>query len=206
MANRTFYTNRDVANNDSLIRMAEKYATEYKGEFEPLVSARDQMLILGNLSIPVARVVLNCMRHDDEVCDSMPAPVGRVSKARNNKEESCSITGPHYAHWSGDARCPGVPWAINRPDYVDFKAVIKFPLAVSKSGSLIHRTEGTGIMRWHPLQHEWGYFKFTPDLYVKLVCKYPSILRNPVLISEEPDYTQMQNAIRPLGRCIRGCF
>lgn len=204
------YTDRDVRESEKLRELALLYAANYDGTFQPLITAREYLRETGRMSTKTARIVLNCMRHDDGVSKDMPKPKGFTRRKHEPKVKKwqCSNKEPHYGHWSDKkGRCEGVPWPINRRSTVDVAATVKYPFAVSQSGAFVHRTHGSARVRWYPNRHDWGFSEHVkPILYVRLICKYPSVLRNPILVTKEPDYTQMENAIRPLTRCMRGCF
>jgi hypothetical protein len=76
---------------------------------------------------------------------------------------------------------------------------------------MYHRTAGNGWKGWSPPRHEMG--PATPgDMVVKLICKYPSTIRNPMLFMDEP--TQLLATVAKYRdtevvyreRCPHGCF
>lgn len=69
------YTDQDVRENDQLREMAVKYLREYGGEFDPLVEAKHALDGGFELTTPMLRKVLNCMRHDFKVASKMPPPI-----------------------------------------------------------------------------------------------------------------------------------
>lgn len=123
----------------------------------------------------------------------------RKNKGRRggiNNPRQCEKPESHRAHSWDDHNewCNGVPFAINREGtYVParFKPGVKFVLA--RGGKMIHgiAPEGNHGFVWVPKQNEYGWlhedwelFPFRVDLDVKLICKYPSWLRNPYLLRE----------------------
>ena len=68
------YTDEDVRRDAELQRRAESYASHYEGDFDFLAMARAHMEKRGSLTIGVARGVLNCMRLDPRISDSLPPP------------------------------------------------------------------------------------------------------------------------------------
>lgn len=68
------YTDRDVREDPRLGDLAKAYLLTYGGEFEPLREAQSALLEFGNLTTPMIRKVLNCMRHDHHVASAMPRP------------------------------------------------------------------------------------------------------------------------------------
>lgn len=70
------FTDQHVRMQPGLLALATQYAKEYQGEFDPLVKAHVWAIENGTLSIPTARMVLNCMRHDLNVAATLPDPYG----------------------------------------------------------------------------------------------------------------------------------
>lgn len=203
------YTNADVRGDRDLYQMAVDYAEGYTGDFRPLVEARNMLIEGVDLPTQVARVVLNCMRHDADICDRMPQPkrtlrlVEDGPRATKPIHKQCGDTNSHLCHWiTSDTLCDGIPWEINRNPHVHTTAKVKYAFAVARSGNLVHKTTGKAKMFWLPRIHAEG-FVGDPSLYVDLVCKYPSVLRDPILLKEEPS---LELDVRKLARCIRGCF
>jgi hypothetical protein len=75
------FTDQHVRMRPDLRALAVQYALEYTGEFEPLVRANIWAENNGELSIPTARMVLNCMRHDLNVAANLPDPYGLANGA-----------------------------------------------------------------------------------------------------------------------------
>jgi hypothetical protein len=63
---------------------------------------------------------------------------------------------------------------------------IKRDFVVARGGTMIHLVgdQECHNIQWHPNAHEWGFSEFGPDLHVKLACRYPSYLKNPLLITQ----------------------
>lgn len=210
----TKYTDRDVRENVTLVEAAMMWLEAYQGEFDYLIDMKMRLASGYELTTPMVRGVLNCMRHDPRVT-GLPAPLPPiqetvvVSMARKRQRRRGVLDGPcdktteHSSHiWTardeegeedGMYRCEGIPYAINRTSRY-FSAKIKVPYVVAKSGGLIHRVAEEGHdCHWMSPPHAWGFYDDTrrldgipaPELIVNLVCRYPSVLRNPFLIREE---------------------
>lgn len=198
------YTDRDVRENEELFERAIEYVQEYTGEFEYLIDMKMRVASGVDLTTPMIRGILNCMRHDPRVLDlPVPLPPQEATvtelrpKRRRNKwgsiEQQCENTESHYAHsWMNEEfdswiRCEGVPYLINRESFA-VNLLIKCRYAVAKSGKLVHVVDlETGLhnAQWFPNRHEWGWWR-QPLLKVKLLCQYPSWLSDPFLLNEMP--------------------
>lgn len=66
------YSDADVRAKPSLMAMAVMYAQQYRGEFDYMQAASAAANATGTLPIAVARGVLNCMRADPRVAESLP--------------------------------------------------------------------------------------------------------------------------------------
>lgn len=204
----TKYTDRDVRESPDLAEMAVEYVEQYGGEFEYLIDMKMRLAQGYDLTTPMIRGILNCMRHDPRIT-GLPAPlppeegvVVELRPAKRKKRKShvwdrenpvpCNEIKSHDAHtWRPDGEhyewCNGVPWAINRLSSIYLPAQVKLPFVVARSGKLIHRVGPTDHwVEWWPNRHEWGFNRILqPELTVKLVCKYPSVLRQPLLLTAE---------------------
>jgi hypothetical protein len=188
------YTDRHVREYPTLKNLAEEYVRTYGGDFDPLVGARIFFEANGYLTTGMARMVLNCMRHDRNVCAELPTPLAPITSLdvvrAAMRIARCPNEQPHYAHMfkpvysDRSLRCEGTPFVINRIGVVQTSASIKYGFAVSRSRSLIHRTAGYGIVSWLSPLHAWGTSGW--NLSVKLACKCPSWLKNPLLFKDEP--------------------
>lgn len=196
------YTDRDVRENPSLRRIAVDYLMDYGGDFEPLVDAIDMLKSGAQLPTNVIRVVLNCMRHDRNVADSMPEPtrpklelVMDEEKPKKKKKKlpwqsQCDNPESHEDHiWDepkGDRHwCKGVPFPINREPFWA-RAVSRRPFVLARGGKMIHYAsleQGSGVY-WSPPRHEYGMAK-PHELAIKTLCRYPSILKRPILLSAD---------------------
>jgi hypothetical protein len=203
MGNEYRYTDRDVRENPRLTRIAYDYLSNYGGDFEPLVSALQEFERNRELPTNAIRVVLNCMRHDLNVANDLPAPIGykiprkiaEVVKPRKrdwNEPVPCELSEREESHDSHTyrlddefVRCEGIPWEINRK-IVSFDATVKVPFARARGGRLIHSLTGEGWCEWFPPihGHTYGWGKIGPFLTVKLTCQYPSIIKKPILLTE----------------------
>lgn len=218
------YTDRDVRDDPSLVDLAVAYVMNYTGEFEPLVDAKEYLEEEGELTIALTRKVLNCMRHDANVMSRLPRPQRRDNvvdlaprrKKKENTNKPCSDTQPHYVHrWGGEDNpykyyCEGVDWPINRGRIVR-PAKVKVPYVASRTGVLIHDVMpgGPHWSIWQGPTHEYGYrtdehpwYNSAADLSVKLLCKFPSRLENPILIkgNELEKYMEIEDALKGLRR------
>lgn len=208
----TKYTDRDVRGNPDLVEMAVEYVEAYDGEFEYLIDMKMRLAQNYDLTTPMIRGILNCMRHDPRVT-GLPTPVppeeGTVIELRQPKRArrrrhgldkenpvSCQKTTSHDAHvwWKDDDSewCEGIPWEITRTRYPHYPAVVKAPFVVARQGNLIHRVADKGhYFYWRQETHEWGFWRMPgedfddPELWVNLVCRFPSILKRPILLDQE---------------------
>lgn len=192
------YTDRHVREDPSLRDIAEGYVILYGGDFEPLLNAKRELRYHGRLSTRTTRVVLNCMRYDTNVSDSLLAPKAPVlSVVKGSKLPFCFDPRPHNQHgeYRGKnyERCEGVPWPINRSPFWT-TARIRARYAAAGLSSIYHLTSGKGMRLWLPPAHALGQAE-TNRLEVDLVCKYPSILTNPMLFKEEP--THLVSTVKP---------
>lgn len=106
------YVDLDLRIDPTLIGVAIVYATQYRGEWDVMVAARDLALDTGTLPLSIARLVLNCARMDPRFVGRLPAP------------QSATFTGAFPApddteSDSGDADtdddAPVAPRATERP-------------------------------------------------------------------------------------------
>jgi hypothetical protein len=215
------YTDRDVREDSQLTQLAIAYIANYTGEFEPLVDAKELFEEEGELPVAVIRKVLNCMRHDAQVALNLPRPrygsnvIQMVPPKRRKRveynDEHCGSAVPHYYHSWGDDnehRCEGSPWPINRYEK-RLPVKVKTPYAASRTGKLIHDIDPAGQHQgiWQGPSHAWGFrtqergynfYTADADLVVKLRCKFPSWLRNPILIKEDQleQFMQIEDVIQ----------
>jgi hypothetical protein len=205
----TRYTDRDVRENADLIDRAYAYVEAYTGEFQYLIDMKMRIASGSTLTTPMVKGVLNCMRADPRVTDlPQPLPVEEavVVEMRPKREKRKRYVGriecPQVAaqiehgyhtyetvHETGS--CEGFHF-INREYEVDMKVVIKRPFVKARGGRMIHLVGDMNrcAIRWFANQHSWGFCldwkeEFPRlDLLVKTACKYPSYLRNPLLMDE----------------------
>lgn len=209
------YTDRDVRENESLTDLAYDYLRNYGGDFEPLVNALTSFKHDGYLPTNMVRIVLNCMRNDLNVANDLPAPVGYkvprkiatvVKPRRRDWDEPlpCSIKESHDAHtYKLDdefTRCLGIPWEINR-SYFELEATVKVPFARARGGRYIHMLTGRAWCEWHPPWHEYGWGKVPPILIVEVVCKYPSFIKRPILLTENKARVLLEGLSDSLSIC-----
>lgn len=206
------YVDSDVRADPTLRDLVTQYLSQYEGEFAPLVEAQEYLRTVGdNLPVAAVRKVLNCMRHDLRVRDQLPKPdraLRLVKPQRNPGLLQCDRPEPHVSHqWhNGKAyfNCIGVKYPINRYHTLYRDAVIKAPYVISRTGALVHRTDGTGLIQWTPVTHGWG-FEFA-TLAARTFCKNPGSIIRPILLKVEPEYNGVfLGEERSLSRCKR-CF
>ena len=114
----TKYTDRDVRENEELIDAAIEYVEEYAGEFEYLIDMKMRLASGGDLTTPMIRGILNCMRHDPRVV-GLPAPLphepGTVTpiatKQRQRREKRKA--------YGGNKDCPNPAFHSERHDWED---------------------------------------------------------------------------------------
>jgi arsenate reductase-like glutaredoxin family protein len=193
------YTDRDVREDPTLRELAEAWAQSYGGEFEPLVNAKREYWREGQLSTTTARTVLNCMRNDVNGFRLLRAPrpvvlelVGGRVTGKLGQPPFCSDPRPHYAHTEYQGRraqrCAGVPWEINRASYFRTTARIKARYAAAANSPMYHLTSGKGELVWRTDdEHAYGMAR-PSELWVDLVCRYPSVLKDPMLFLQEPTH------------------
>lgn len=221
------YTDKDVRQDSTLRQIAEEYVVNYGGDFEPLVNAVRMMEEGEKLPTNIIRVVLNCMRHDREVANQLPNPENlqprlelvtdrptRKLPRRIPWDYPCDYPESHDGHgWKDPGSgvnnhwCPGVPFAINREHFFT-RAVVNRPFFCARGGKLIHIAShedlGTSIL-WRPWRrHEYGEAEAI-ELAVKSLCRYPSIIRKPVLLTREEAMTLDAVAIVEVEFC-RHCL
>jgi hypothetical protein len=186
------YTDRHVREDLELREFAEAYVHGYGGSFEPMLNAKRELRSTGRLETRTARVVLNCARYDQNVQSQLPEPkpftLELVKDDKKSKAPFCNDPRPHYDHYDYSRgrkeSCEGVPWEITRLTF-DRKIKVKAPFASARTGKVIHRTAGYGSVEWYPPRHKMGPAKFE-GFVVKVLCKYPSYIANPLLFLEEP--------------------
>jgi len=207
------YTDRDVRENANLREIAENYLIEYGGDFEPLVKAVQLLATEGNLPTSMVRVVLNCMRHDANVVNDLPAPIGyklpkkvvSIKGRRHDYHTDCDNKESHHSHsYRLDDEillCKGVPFEINRESYW-MDAKVKRPFMRARGGRLVHFTTGEGWVHWLPKPHEWGFAKYAVAyLAAKAMCRYPSIINKPILMTEQQAAALLTNLPEEFSIC-----
>jgi hypothetical protein len=130
------YTDADVRADPELTEMVYDYLDKYAGEYDPLVRAQSVLKRGSYLTTAQTRVVLNCMRHDWDIADQMPAPMAQVidmpqrdetevygymqpTKKKGKKRQQtrgylgpqeCGSTELHMAHNWNDETFPDAYW------------------------------------------------------------------------------------------------
>lgn len=213
------YTDSDVRADPELTELAYDYLDVYTGDFEPLVQAQDRVASRQFLTTSQVRVVLNCMRHDWNIADNLPTPMAKVidmpvrgehsvhpaqgKKRKKGKPvlpEPCTRTDIHERHQLDQMGfyCHGVP--NDREDYLWIDAKVKVKYVKAKGGKMIHLVGDGSNFQWKTNRFGPGFSRFSPYLNIKLLCKYPSWLRNPILLPEIPEGMLTPQG-KPIGLC-----
>ena len=197
------YTDRDVREDASLTELAIEYLKNYGGDFEPILNAQSALNLHGEINTVLTRVVLNCMRYDTNVSAMLPVPehayvqpvvrrLKSVSSYANPKDAKCNNAEPHCAHsFEGKKNlyihCIGVPWEINRPRLWGGKTTFKSPFIMSRTGKKVHRVvpvHEKNLVMWHNKDIHSPGPATCFDWQVKLLCRYPSVVRKGQFLSE----------------------
>ncbi len=201
------YTDRDVREDDSLTRIALNYIDTYTGCFEPILDARAYLMDHETLPTSKVRTVLNCMRQDYNVMDSLPIPerrpvlsVVKVKKSKKfNKDITliqCERTDPHDQHISFDDEdervlCNGILWEFTRPYSIGTALRVhpEYQFVMARQGKLIHLVKGNGDHRvtWtldcsNNGQHRGGP-REVYDVRVEVECN-TRYIRNGILMTD----------------------
>lgn len=224
------YNDRDVRDNPSLRQIAEDYLEQYTGEFEFLVDLKMRAALDYDLTDPMVRGVLNCMRNDPRVVD-LPEPgvhedgaevvSMRRRKAKRKKEPAaeyepdvCQYEGQeHDSHWypsnrGGQAHCRG--WhALNR-GRVSTRARFHADYLRGEKSNVIHRSSHEGTVGWRPEDvHAEGasealYRWVKPSCYVRELMN-PDLLDAQGVKDAEPHHKPPGNRYEQMSLCQR-CF
>jgi hypothetical protein len=207
----TRYTDRDVRENGELVELAEQYVDGYNGDFQYLIDMKMRVHSGLQLTTPMVKGILNCMRADPRVT-GLPTPLPpeennvvvelkpqkrkkrkpwRSDLACNQVDQKIEHSSHSYDTEEYNGWCIGFHW-INRTEPVYTQAKIKVPFVVARGGKMIHLVGDPErhYFDWSPRAHKWG-FAYTEygaanwpvDLHVKLACKYPSFLTKPILLT-----------------------
>lgn len=192
------YNDRDVRDNPDLRLVAIDYLEQYTGEFDYLIEMKQRLALDMELTDPMVRGVLNCMRHDPRI-DGMPEVVLQTESAYSNvvafrkptKKSRGRLECPLFANgiyhhhkmgWTVDfpISCRGL-YRINRQIAV-MDAKIHTKYVVARQGSVVHRATGVGWTRWYPPgSHEYGFADWTtPELIAGVECMIRSV-KSPML-------------------------
>ncbi len=170
---------------------------------------RNDWDIADQLPQPMAKVI------DMPVRDDVAAPPKKPKKKEpkwTEREVPCGNTELHHGHnYEKDGyeywHCRGV--ANDRQDYIYCDAKIKVPFAKAKSGKSVHIVAPDGsVFTYITNRHGVGYggaifpklWGFYPQLTVNLLCKYPSRLKDPILLAEVPE-GMLDPQGQPIGLC-----
>jgi hypothetical protein len=173
--------------------------------------------IADQLPQPMAKVI-EMPQRDNEV-EVIPKRKKYKEPSWKDRYVNCERTDLHPSHayekngydqW----RCDGI--ANDRPDHLWTDAKIKTPYVKAPGGKMIHLLGEGSNFHWYPYRYGdgfgglsrqfdedgkyWQWGRFPPALNVKLLCKHPSWLRNPMLLWELPE-----NLITNDGTPIKLC-
>lgn len=175
--------------------------------------------IADQMPTPMAKVIDMPVRDEIPVLGYMePKPKKRKKKpSYQDRYISCDDPKPHPSHryeadGFDDWMCPGV--RNDRVEVVIMKAKIKVPYAKAKGGKMIHLVDpyGDSYFMYSPNRHGDGYgsgfasktFPFPwgiyPSFHVELMCRYPSWLKDPLLLAEIPE-GMLTSEGKPIGLC-----
>jgi len=218
------YTDRDVRENPEFFDYAVDYLRQYEGEFAFLVDCKMRVASGWDLSVGMVRGVLNCMRNDprvtgipdpqvwddDEVENVIPLKRKKKRSRDRYRDDWCENTEPHGPHRDENYvySCPGL-YLVNRQSF-RLPLKVKREHVTAKGGSLIHRVapDGNHNSVWNVPPHDYGWYDFwSPDYNIKLACKFPSWLKNPMLLTEEEaiQFTELPEHAGQRVFCVR-CF
>ncbi len=222
------YTDRDVREMPNARELVENYLEDYSGSFDFLVDCRIRLMEGDELSVGMVRGVLNCMRNDPRI-SGLPEPSAEIipisgRKKKNeddwwvSKDSHCGDEESHIPHTFDIKKkkgkktewCTGTPFEINREYEIAVPALVKTPYVLAKyARAMIHRVspEGPHYTIWAiPLlgggsQHEYGP-RECRETNVKLMCRYPSRLRNPILLDQNETLSLMIAEVDPIPLCV----
>lgn len=218
------YSDRDVRENPDFESLAEEYLENYEGEFDFLVDCKMRVASGRHLSTGMVRGVLNCMRVDPRLPYDLPEPlppeegvVVPMKRKKQKREEvyDCPLTerGIYHSHKIMPRMmryCSGL-YRINRSGsrtklrihaglHAKAKSDPSFLIhkVASDPGEILHNAE------WSVPPHEYGWYDVWrgPHFNVKLGCKYPSWLRDPLLVTEEQVEEYNRDPIKIKGKPV----
>lgn len=196
------FTDRDVRDDDGLVRIAYDYLQDYTGEFAFLVDMKMRALEFGDLSVGMVRGVLNCMRHDPRVT-GLPRPGTPMKDYSSNEEGKVIQMRPkrtsetkalicryfktkveHNAHSyqledGSRVHCNG--WhKVNRRPFLTLRARFNTPYMRGVQSNLIHRCGRYGEVTWQVPAHRYGP-GFIVSWRVRPVCPM-QLMCSPILL------------------------
>lgn len=228
------YSDRDVREDRRLYELAVSYLNQYGGTFEPLLRAKMAMVDGHALNVPQARMVLNCMRHDAQVSDSLPKPrypfvvprdgsgggkvvdlMPRLPRQRNRREpirQLCDRSEPHDVHENGFGEDEFGTVDVVCPGVLypinrprEWKRVDAIVKAKYAAGPTGNLVHKTTGQAYTEYLPKRHEWGWKDQIFkVKLVCKNPGWLAFPWLFREEPAHLYHDPEM-PRGRCSR-CF
>lgn len=209
------YTDRDVRESEELVERALEYVRNYTGEFQYLIDMKLRVAQEGDLTTPMIRGVLNCMRHDPRITD-LPTPLppqeGTVTELRPRRAErvpsqkrkrhggrkSCHEVGVEhgYHYWTDDEdnteySCEG--WHLINRGTVDvhgYRSTAVFTETVVKRPYAAARG-GMLVHLINSAEVRWFApahewgYHGDPDLVVRNVCRFPRFIERPLLLNQE---------------------
>lgn len=158
------YTDEDFRRDPSLMEAAVEYTREVaqSSDFTPLVNAALLLSTTGRLTVPVARTVLNCARHDARYAPSLPRPASRAVEG----PELATVTSlaPVRRRKKKKEEAPVEP-TVSRPGEVYAKATLKTKFFRTRTGVNIHQAAEGGPAEtvWRVPYRAFGWL--TPRKY-----------------------------------------
>lgn len=119
------FTDADVRADPALLAQAVTFLQTYFDDWKPLQDARMMVVATGTLTVPVARMVLNCMRTNaaariDNVVPIHEAPSARMSEVGPQEQK---LPSPTIRDWqerkAAEAERDSVPWVHDDPYWVN---------------------------------------------------------------------------------------
>jgi hypothetical protein len=182
------FTDADLRRDAQLRAVAEAYARNYVGDWEPMVEARE-VAMRGRLPIPIARMVCNTMRSDAAFWRA-----GDVAVV----DQWDSAGRPMHV---GRARREDLKVVPDRRVIVDTRAVVRSTHGLATGGK-VHRVDrSTAYVRWTARRPDFSsaiyYEDRVPALKLRWICGvYPSRFR---LLRED----EWRSIGRDVGFCAR---
>lgn len=148
----------DLRREPSLLGIAVEYARNYCGDFEVMVGAQSVAQETGTLPLPLARMVLNCMRTDPHV--ETPRKPRTNAPTRYEADNVIPIDRDDPERYRAMSIHPSERPRKRTEDLLtrrepvrvvgSYPVKIKLPFGIAKqNGRALHRTTPTAEARWH---------------------------------------------------------